>query len=80
MRTAFIVAVTMALNLISLGPYFAAPRNAIKEGGYYYEACSCHYGYPGRACVPVVACTTAGADARRLVLSNQSSNFLPHVR
>lgn len=51
----------VALVLALSGPSFAAPHKA-KMTRYYndYPTCSCQFGYPGRACVPAVACLSEG--------------------
>jgi hypothetical protein len=30
-----------------------------------YPACSCQFGYPGRACVPTVACASEGGQCMK---------------
>ena len=60
MRSPFSGSVTIALTLIGLTLTPAAARNATVKEQASYPACSCEFGYPGRACVPTVACNAEG--------------------
>jgi hypothetical protein len=57
MRVSFMLPVVAALTVAAL-----APSSATAEigGMHQYSACSCQFGYPGRACVPAVACASEG--------------------
>jgi hypothetical protein len=60
MRLSFIGSVAIALTLIGLPLTAAAARNASVQEQASYPSCSCEFGYPGRACVPAVACNSEG--------------------
>ena len=56
---AFVICFAMTLALINLVP--SSSRAEIGSvSRYHYDTCSCQYGYPGRACVAAVACTSSG--------------------
>jgi hypothetical protein len=59
MRMSFICSVITIMAFATLGS--STSRAEIgSTSRYHYAACSCHYGYPGRECVPVVACESSG--------------------
>jgi hypothetical protein len=60
MRFSLIGSAAIALTLIGLPLTSAAARNASVREQASYPSCSCEFGYPGRACVPAVACNSEG--------------------
>lgn len=66
----------MAIGFTLVGPALssAAQRGDVKSS-YRYEACICHFGYPGNACVPAVACSSEGGRCTEsCVLAPQSGS------
>ena len=55
MRTLW--AVILALGLAALTPSSASARNTLDK--YFYDSCSCHFGY-GNVCQNGAACVTEG--------------------
>lgn len=74
MHYAFLGLMAMGLALVGPALSSAAPRGDTKSS-YRYEACICHFGYPGNACVPAVACSSEGGRcAESCVLAPQSGS------
>jgi hypothetical protein len=60
MRLSLICSIMAVLSLVALAPSSATAETGNMTGRYHYAACSCQFGYPGRACVPAVACGAEG--------------------
>jgi hypothetical protein len=60
MRLSLICSIMAVLALVALAPSSATAETGNMTGRYHYAACSCQFGYPGRACVPAVACGAEG--------------------
>jgi hypothetical protein len=55
-----LMSVAIMLALVGLVPSSATAEVGNMSSRYHYAACSCEFGYPGRACVPAVACNVEG--------------------
>jgi hypothetical protein len=69
MRLSFIGLVAIVLTLVAPALSSASQSGNMKSS-YRYDACICHFGYPGSSCVPAVACDSEGGRC-------EDSCFLP---
>jgi hypothetical protein len=78
MRSGFFCSL-IVLTLASVYPASAA-SNISRVGRNYYETCSCHFGYPGGACVPQVACLSEGGRCEATCKSSPQSSDVPRTQ